>query len=159
MAKKKVKIFVSYAHRNKQLAMRFIDELKEIMGPSKAFEYEFWSDVVLEVGKPWHQQIQKALDACDVGILCVSPAFLNSKYIKEHELKNLMSQNKVLIPVMLQSIDFNLHDLCGLEAIQIFQLNLPSFSEPRSYNVLRSQRRYDFSMEVFRAIEGRLKSL
>jgi len=112
------------------------------------------SDLIL--GEGWHRQIQEAISVCDLGLLLVSPAFLASKYIKENELPSFVADEKTAVPVMLQRIDFQLHDLKGLEEKQVFLFNYEGFKEPRPYAECKGLRREDFVLELFRQIERKL---
>ena len=154
--KKKINFFVSYAHSNKTLANSFLEKLREMLAPSKKHEYVLWRDTGLEVGEDWENQISEAIDNCDFGLLLVSPGFLASKFISEHELPLFVSGEKPSIPVMLQPIDFSRHDLKGLERKQIFRLDYDGFKEPRAYGECKNQRRDTFVLELFRAIEDKL---
>lgn len=148
--------FVSYAHQNKSLATDFLRRLSVVLAPSKAYRYARWMDSDLILGENWHRQIQAAINVCDLGLLLVSPAFLASKYIKESELPSFVADEKAAVPVMLQRIDFQLHDLKGLEEKQIFLFNYEGFKEPRPYAECKGLRRDDFVLELFRQIERKL---
>ncbi len=156
--KKKVNIFVSYAHRNSDLAKNFIDEFYDFIKPSKSFEYAIWNDLELKPGDNWNEEIISNLDKSDCGILLISTSFLNSKYITKLEIPKLIDKNKVLIPVLLQKVDFERHDLKGLEKFQIYRFNAPGFKAPRSYSELKSKRKADFISELFIKMEEQLKN-
>ena len=94
--------------------------LQEQFGPSQRYQYETWGDWKIEVGARWHDQIQAAIDRCDFGLLLVSPAFLSSKYIDEHELPHFVNGSKPMIPVCAAKLNFDRHALKGLEENQIF---------------------------------------
>ena len=102
------------------------------------------------------QQIIEARDNCDFGLLLVSPSFLASKFITENELPIFLSGEKGSIPVMLQPVDFDRHDLKGLEKQQIFRLDFEGFKEPRAYGECKKHRRDTFVTELFKAIEDKL---
>jgi hypothetical protein len=138
------------------LANSFLEKLKIMLAPSKKHEYILWKDTALVVGESWEEQIENARDDCDFGLLLVSPAFLASKYIAENELPIFLSGDKGSIPVMLQPVDFERHDLKGLEKQQIFRLDFEGFKEPRSYGECKKQRRDTFVEELFKAIEDKL---
>jgi hypothetical protein len=154
--KKKVRIFISYAHRNQQLASEFSSKFVEYISASKRYEYEVWRDVELLVGQDWNEQIQKYLKECHVGILLISPSFLNSNYIKMDELPTILSSGKVILPVGLSHVDFERHDLLGLEKYQIFRLSSDAFLEPRFYEKLKLKRRNEFIENLFTQLEKRL---
>lgn len=155
MEKKKIKFFVSYAHKNNKLVTEFVGGLRELLTPSKSYDYEYWKDNQLTVGDKWNEQIQEAVAECDIGLLLITPSFLSSKYITENELPAFVN-GKPCVPVMLTKVDLERHDLKGLEARQIFMLNRDSFKKPRAYSELKKKRREDFVFELFQAIESKL---
>ncbi len=115
-----VKLFVSYARTDGIHATKFLDMLKEQLGPAKEYRYEFWKDTQLIVGEPWDSEIQKALDESDFGLLLVSPSFLNSKYIGEKELNAFFGKEpKPMIPVHFKKVSES-HNLRGLDSRQWF---------------------------------------
>lgn len=154
--RRKINFFVSYAHSNKALADSFLDKLREMLAPSKKHDYSLWRDTGLEVGGEWEKEILEAQDKCDFGLLLVSPAFLASKFISEKELPIFVSGDKPSIPVMLRPVDFQKHDLKGLEEKQIFRLDFEGFKEPRAYSECKPPRRNDFVLKLFQAIENKL---
>lgn len=155
--KKRVEFFVSYAHRNQQLAESFIEKLMDHLRPSKAYDYRLWMDAGIIIGEEWEKQIIEARDKCDFGLLLVSPPFLGSKFIGEKELPRFVGSHRTpSIPVMLQPVDLELHDLKGLEALQIFRFKGNRFKEPRAYGECKSNARDDFVLALFRDIERKL---
>ena len=155
--KKKITVFVSYARANRDLATRFLRKFKEQAAPSRQYQYVFWRDNDILVGEKWHEAIQVALAQCDVGLVLISPAFLGSQYIQDHELpKFLKSGGKSVIPVLLQSIDLDRHDLKGLQRTQIFRLDRPRFASPKAYGECSGTQRDQFALELFRQVEARL---
>ena len=155
--KKKISIFVSYARANRDLATRFLKKFREHVAPSKSYSYSFWRDADILVGERWHEAIQKALIQCDVGLLLVSPAFLGSQYIQDHELPNFLKRGgKSVIPVLLQPIDLDRHDLKGLKRTQIFRLDRSRFASPKAYGECSGTQRDQFALELFRQVEARL---
>ncbi len=160
MAKQDVTVFVSYARANKDLAARFLKAFREQTDASKSFRYTYWQDGDILVGEEWRESIHKALESCDVGLLLVSPAFLGSQYITEEELPRFVGgRAKPVIPVMLQPVDLDLHDLKGLDGKQIFRLELPTLSKPKAFAECRDARRDAFALELFRRVEAKLARL
>ena len=155
--KKKITVFVSYARANRDLATRFLKKFKEQAAPSRQYQYVFLRDNDILVGEKWHEEIQVALAQCDVGLVLISPAFLGSQYIQDHELpKFLKSGGKPVIPVLLQPIDLDRHDLKGLQRTQIFRLDRPRFASPKAYGECSGTQRDQFALELFRQVEARL---
>lgn len=156
--KQKIQFFVSYAHRNSTLTQNFIERLGDVLAPSKRFEYSRWQDTELILGEDWEAQIAEAIENCDFGLLLISPAFVASSFITKSELPKFVSGDKASVPVMLQPVDFDRHDLKGLEKKQIFRFAPKGSSHPRAYAECRSHRRDAFVMELFRQIERKLEA-
>jgi len=156
--RQRVTFFVSYARQNQRLAGEFIDSFNEVLNPSKAYEYHLWMDSAIPVGETWEEEIARALDDCDIGLLLLSPAFLGSRFISESELPRFVGQAaKPAVPVMLAPIDLALHDLQGLEANQIFRHMGKRYTEPRSYTECRTRvGRDEFLLSLFSAVESKL---
>lgn len=81
-----ISFFVSYAHLDQRPADTFLPRLTEQLHPSRCYAYTLWRDTEILVGERWHDEIQQALAACQLGLLLISPAFLASQYITRHEL-------------------------------------------------------------------------
>lgn len=152
----RVKYFVSYAHRNKRIVADFLERLSDVLAPSRSYQYIRWIDHDLVLGEDWEEQILEAIEDCDVGILLISPAFLASPFIAEKELPRFVSAEKSSVPVMIQPVDFKLHDLKGLGEKQIFRFDNPEFSEPRAYGECSENQRDAFVLDLFRKIEQKL---
>ncbi len=103
------------------------------------------------------QEIKKALDKCDLGLLLISASFLGSTYITSVELKFLGA--KPVIPVLLWPVDFDRHDLKGLQEKQIFRYNKPGFLRPKAYGQCTTKQRVEFMLELFQQVEKRLDKL
>lgn len=160
MAKKDVALFVSYARANKLLAANLLTRFREQTGASRRYQYSYWRDGHILVGEDWHREIQRALDGCRLGLLLVSPAFLGSQYIAEHELPRFVGVGgKPVVPVMLQPVDFERHDLKGLQTRQLFRLDRPRFQRPKAYADCSGAQRDHFAQELFRQVEDHLEKL
>ena len=123
-----VRYFVSFAHDDMTHKEQLMKLLRMQLKTSAAYYYESWEDRDIELGEPWHAQIQHAIARCHFGLLLVSPAFLASDYIGKHELPQFVSDDpfspvsgKRAIPVALKPIRFDEHvDTKGLKHIQVF---------------------------------------
>lgn len=152
--KKEVKLFVCYAKKNQVAASDLIERLKDYARPSRKYNYVFWRDVELLAGQDWAAEINRNIQACHCGILLISTSFLNSDYIKNIELPRLFANNKIIIPVALSKINFDKHDLLGLEQYQIFRLQSTGLDGPKEYSSLKSsQRKEEFVDKLFVQIE------
>lgn len=154
MSKNPVSFFVSYAHANKSAKETFMSLFSEQTAAAKNFDYQFWSDKDLRIGSDWRQSIAAALDETDFGLLLISPAFLGSKFIVERELPTYLNHaGKHCFPVMLAPIDFDRHDLKGLQDKQIYRLDSADFKVPRAFSELKPKRKTDFVQGVFAQID------
>lgn len=139
------------------MAAKFLGKYDEQIGASKFYDYHLWQDTEILVGESWHQEIQCALAQCEVGIFLLSPSFLSSAYIRESELPTFIGNDaKPVIPVMLQPVNFDRHDLKGIEKHQIFRLDADGFKQPRSFGECKPHRQDDFVRELFNQVELRL---
>lgn len=154
--RREVTFFVFYAHRNRALAENFLEKLTDMLAPSKKHADHPRQNSALILGERWEMQIAEAIDRCDFGLLLISPAFLASPFITEKELPAFVTGMKPSVPVMLQPVDFSLHDLKGLEKKQIFMLDHEGFKVPRAYAECGKQRRETFVLALFRAIEKKV---
>jgi hypothetical protein len=155
--RKNIKIFISYAHANQDLASRFVSKFKEYTRPSKTYYYQYWRDTDLLVGEDWDQEIKTALDECHLGMLLISASFLGSSYITRVELKAI--KNKPVLPVLLWPIDFERHDLKGLERYQFFRLQKPGLIRPKAYGECTTKQREEFIFLLFQQVEASLDKL
>ncbi len=158
--KKHISIFVSFSRVNKTLSINLLDRFRYQVAASRNFHYVFWRDTNILVGENWHNEIQQAISNCDAGLLLLSPAFLGSNYIDSQELPKFVGKKaRPIIPVMLQRIDFDFHDLKGHRRCQIFRLDSPNSNAPKSYNECIGPKRDEFTQELFRQVDAKLAKL
>jgi uncharacterized protein YjbI with pentapeptide repeats len=162
--KRPVRFFVSYAHANNPLVQALLKELSTQFASSKRYEFQAWSDRDILVGERWRRSIEKALEGCDVGLLLMSPDFLASSYIGEHELPHFVAGQgrpapKPVIPVGLARISFERQDCKGLQEDQFFLFRGERI-EGRCFDEMgSSQKRREFVHKLYLAIEKRLDAV
>ena len=112
------KIFISYSRADKQ----YLKELKIHLKPLvREADLVVWSDSLLEAGQIWDDEIKSAIDESFAAILLISPHFLASDYINQHELPALLSaasHNEVaLLPVIVSDCLYESTDLAQFMSI------------------------------------------
>jgi tetratricopeptide (TPR) repeat protein len=157
--KRIVRYFLSYAHDDGKLPDKLLAELDKQLRACKDFTFHRWQDTHILPGEKWHDEIQNAAKECDFGLLLVSPAFLGSKYIGEHELPLFVSGDKPCVPVGLCRIDFANHDTKGLSESQIYLHATPNGKTRKYFAECTSKQTADFALELFTQIKARLIKL
>ncbi|NJL49785.1 MAG: toll/interleukin-1 receptor domain-containing protein [Leptolyngbyaceae cyanobacterium SM2_5_2] len=104
------RIFIGYAHTDNDSpdpSKRWLDRLLEMLGPLQLQGLaKAWSDHDIDLGEAWHRTIQDTLDQVVAAVLLISPAFLNSKYIRNSEvpvlLKHAQERGVKILPIIIK---------------------------------------------------------
>lgn len=157
---KKVKVFLSYSHKNSHEFAEVRDTLQSIKN------IEYWDDTQLMVGDKWDEKIKEYLTKADIGVLLVTTPFLNSKYINKIEVKQLLQQcnagkTKIFIVILRQCA---WHEIEWIGEYELFNKGTPIWEK----NGTRSKREshltklaYDLSelvKEIQNTADGRRSS-
>lgn len=107
------KLFVSYAHADSDIVTAVSRELQEA-------GHEVWIDKYgIQGGTLWGAEIAKAIIACDVLLLFLSPKAVASDYVRR-EVDIAFHEKRKILPVMLEKVEIPVeldYQLAGLQYI------------------------------------------
>ena len=97
------KIFISYSKQDLRLVNKFIEHLTALQRDGKV---SHWYCSELEAGSIWNDDIQKHLEEADIVCFMISPSFMKTDYIHEHEIKKAFERKAKdpsfkIVPVIL----------------------------------------------------------
>jgi hypothetical protein len=134
-----MKIFVSYARRDRQ----WLTDFKTQLAPAERDGLvSTWIDVENLPGTRWLPRIRVAIDEARIAILLVSPSFLASKFIATEEVPRILGRANerglVVMPVILTVSNFaDMELLSRFGAFNSPEEPLDAMRRPKRMKVLR----------------------
>ena len=166
--KKVVKIFVSYAHEDREFRELLVSGLERHLS-HHSVGYEFWADKDIVLGEKWEAQIKQSLESTNAALLLVSSYFAASKYINQKEmttfLKRICQEKSYrIIPVLV--CEYNSKPFEELSALQFFcpYYSDYGFTDPLKIHemmpfqhLVRDEKRFkDYAEDYYKALADQI---
>jgi TIR domain-containing protein len=109
-------VFISYAHQDEVYFDKLMIHLAPLTRDQTILD---WSDKKIIPGALWRDAIKAALDRTQTAILLVSPHFLHSRFIAEHELPPLLdAAEKKKTTTIWVPVSYSLYDQTKIKDYQ-----------------------------------------
>jgi hypothetical protein len=142
----KLKIFVSYSHRDADFVADGPRSLISYLQPLEARHgVEFWSDLQIATGTIWGEAIKAKIAESKIALVLVSQWFLDSAYIKRREIASFLRHRRregmVIFPVIVGPCDWRRHSWLAKTQFIPQHGNLRSLKRPEREAVYLEIRR------------------
>ncbi len=90
------KIFISYSRNDKH----WLDMLRPHLSVLNYKDIQYWYDEKIRPGEDWPPEIQHAIETSQVAVCLVSANFINSKFIRNREIPELLKRRKIGLKIL-----------------------------------------------------------
>ena len=100
-----LEVLCCYAREDREMMM----QLKKYLTPlEKLGQITIWSDIDVNAGEAWDQELQQHLESADIILLLLSPDFLAADYCYSAEMQRIMQRHAqgsaTVIPIVLRVV-------------------------------------------------------
>jgi len=100
----KANVFVSYSHKDERYKDELLTHLRLL---ERQGLVSIWHEGRLTPGAEWSEEIHRAIQQADVALLLISPDYLASEFVVEHELPALFQRARerqtVILPILVRA--------------------------------------------------------
>jgi hypothetical protein len=148
-------VFICYAHEDEAEKDRL---LTQFAGLRRQKLIHTWHDRVIKPGSDWDDEIETALNSCELALLLVSSDFIASEYIQSTELTTLLERRGKgeveVVPIIVKPCSWELEKtLAPLQALPKNGKPIVTFPED---NGEREQARTDITKWIAELAKSRL---
>ncbi|MBA3673339.1 MAG: leucine-rich repeat domain-containing protein [Chitinophagaceae bacterium] len=126
------KILISYSKQDLKYVTKFVEHLSALQLDGKV---SHWYCSELKAGSEWDKEIQKHIDEADIICFLISPNFMKTQYIHEHEISKAFEKKKAdpnfkIVPIILDFCRWSTikHDLSQFTALPYTAKPVADFS-------------------------------